>query len=303
MTPPRRRKILVTGATGTQGGGVARHALLAGHAVYAFVRTRTSAAAQALADAGATLVPGSFDDTASLERAVRGMDALYLQPPGDVARDASYARGAVAAARAASVPLVICSTATRTGDHAAFPGWGPGHPMHGYWLAKHAVEDAVRGAGFPSWTILRPAHFLQNLAPPAGPFVFPGLGETGVLRTAVRPGARLGWIDATDAGVVVAAVLEEPERYRGRAVELASESLTMEELAGQITEVTGRKVTVEPYSEEEREDLARKGSGVLGAQLWASEVRTDGGVETTAKEFRLTPVREFLARTALFSDA
>ncbi|KAK7749116.1 hypothetical protein SLS62_008403 [Diatrype stigma] len=302
MSPPQ--KIFVTGATGTQGGGVARHALRAGHSVYAFVRTPSSSTSQALAAAGATLVPGSFeDDAASLARVMRGMDALYLQPPGSGPRDVGYATRALAAARAASVPVVVCSTAARTGDHAAFPGWGPDYPMREYWLAKHAIEEAVRGAGLARWTLLRPAHFLQNLAPPVAPFVYSGFAETGVLKTAVRPGARLGWVDATDAGVVVAAVLEDPERYAGRAIELASESLTMEELAAQITEVTGRKVTVEPYSEEELEEMARKGSGVLGSQRWASEVKTDLGVETAAKEFRLTPVRDFLARTPLFTDA
>ena len=64
--------ILVTGATGQQGGAVARELLAAGHKVRAMTRNPDSEAAKALADLGAEVVRGDLNDTASLERALKG---------------------------------------------------------------------------------------------------------------------------------------------------------------------------------------------------------------------------------------
>lgn len=294
--PPQ--KILVTGATGTQGGGVAKHALRAGHDVYALVRNPDSDAAKALADAGAKLIKGSFDDLESLKQATQNTDALYLQPPGNIAKDVEYVKNAIAAAKAASVQTIITSTAVRTGDHETFPGWGPDYPMYRYWLVKQEIENIVRGAGFRHWAIVRPSHFLQNFKMPKSQFIYPGFPESQVLKTTVKPDAKLGWVDASDVGIVAVAVLADPAKYSGREFELAVESLTMGEIAEKISKAIGKPVTAKPYSQEELE--AMKGSPVLGSQKWANEVRTDSGAETTAKEFALTSVQEFFKKVPLF---
>ncbi|MDG0866706.1 NAD(P)H-binding protein [Candidatus Lucifugimonas marina] len=56
------KKILVTGATGQQGGLVARNLLNKGHEVRAFVRDLESAASKELMSLGATLAQGDFDN-------------------------------------------------------------------------------------------------------------------------------------------------------------------------------------------------------------------------------------------------
>ena len=72
-----RIKVLVGGATGQQGGAVARILLQRGHSVKALTRTPESEAAGRLEESGAELVQGSFDDRDSLEQAMRGVDAAY----------------------------------------------------------------------------------------------------------------------------------------------------------------------------------------------------------------------------------
>src|SRR4051794_12036467 len=67
--------ILVTGATGQQGGATARHLLAQGWRVRAFVRN--PAAAQALQQAGAELVQGDMNDAASLEAAMQGVYGVF----------------------------------------------------------------------------------------------------------------------------------------------------------------------------------------------------------------------------------
>ena len=69
--------VLVTGATGKQGGHLVRELLARGHSVRALTRKPESPAAAALAERGVTIVPGNFDDEGSLERAARGVDTVF----------------------------------------------------------------------------------------------------------------------------------------------------------------------------------------------------------------------------------
>ena len=71
------RSVLVTGATGRQGGAVARQLLSRGHRVTAFVRDAGAPAAVELRSLGAELTVGNFDDVDSIVRAAQGMDAMY----------------------------------------------------------------------------------------------------------------------------------------------------------------------------------------------------------------------------------
>src|SRR5215204_964989 len=69
--------VLVTGATGKQGGHLVRELLARGHSIRALTRKPESPAAVALAERGVTIVPGDFEDQGSLERAVRGGDTVF----------------------------------------------------------------------------------------------------------------------------------------------------------------------------------------------------------------------------------
>ena len=70
-------KVLVIGATGNQGGHVARLLLQKGQGVAAFTRQAQSPAAQKLVDLGARIVTGDLNDRASVERAAEGVDAIF----------------------------------------------------------------------------------------------------------------------------------------------------------------------------------------------------------------------------------
>ena len=74
---PKSLVVLVTGATGKQGGAVLRELLKKGHTVRAFTRKADSAAAKELASRGAQIVQGSLDDAASLANGLRGADAVF----------------------------------------------------------------------------------------------------------------------------------------------------------------------------------------------------------------------------------
>src|SRR5690349_15597550 len=98
--------VLVTGATGKQGGATARALLAAGIGVRALVRD--PAKARPLADLGAELVRGDLNDPASLRAAaegVRGVFSVQIADLDDLGGDGEVIRGRnlVAAAREVGV--------------------------------------------------------------------------------------------------------------------------------------------------------------------------------------------------------
>ena len=73
-----KRGVLVTGATGQQGGAVARALLSRGHRVKALTRKPDSDAARQLMSAGADLVTGDLGDAASVLKAASGVGTMFL---------------------------------------------------------------------------------------------------------------------------------------------------------------------------------------------------------------------------------
>src|SRR5215216_5521928 len=70
--------VLVSGATGQQGGALARVLLQKGHNVRAFVRRPDSPEAKELERLGAELAVGDFEEPSTFEDAARGMDAAFV---------------------------------------------------------------------------------------------------------------------------------------------------------------------------------------------------------------------------------
>lgn len=150
-----KRTVLVTGATGQQGGAVARALLSNGHGVKALTRKPDSAAAQALASAGAQLVIGDLDDTTAFAKAASGVDTLFLMGTmqGDNA-DAETRQGIAAAnaAKAAGVGHLIYSSVADADKNTGIP----------HFDSKYRVEQHLRGLGVP-YTISAPVFFMENM--------------------------------------------------------------------------------------------------------------------------------------------
>ena len=69
---------MVTGATGQQGGSLARLLLQQKHKVYALTRNAQSSSAQDLRNRGANIVKGDLDDSDSLEHAIKDVESVFL---------------------------------------------------------------------------------------------------------------------------------------------------------------------------------------------------------------------------------
>jgi uncharacterized protein YbjT (DUF2867 family) len=132
------------------------------------------------------------------------------------------------------------------------------------------VEEAVRGAGFPFWTVLKPAFLMDNFAEPKARVMFPHL-RSGRIITALLPETRMQLIAGDDVGAFARAAIADPGRFDRRNIDLAAEGLTMGEVAAILSRVLDRKVEARSVSPKEAV-AAGLFPGWVRSQEWTNEV-------------------------------
>jgi uncharacterized protein YbjT (DUF2867 family) len=296
----RERLVLVTGATGTQGGATARELLAAEYRVRILTRDPASAAAKALVDAGAEIAKGDMDDPASLVAAMQGAYGVFsvLRPDSDGSdSERRHGRALVDAAMQSGVRHFVHTSVCEAGRHTAFPGWDHGFPLRKYWTDKWDVEEAVRKAGFPLWTVLKPAFMMENWAEPKARFMFPHLRQ-GQIITALLPQTRVQLIAGDDVGAFARAAFADPDGLNDRNIDLAAEALTMGEVAVTLSRVLGKKVEARSVSPDEAV-AAGLFPGWVRTQQWINEVGYRADIAGLAQYgIRLTSFDEWARRHA-----
>jgi uncharacterized protein YbjT (DUF2867 family) len=216
--------VVVTGSTGKQGGAVARGLLERGHKVRAVTRDPNSNPAQVLANAGATLVTSSFEDTAAIRKALEGATSLFAMTAPFGGTDAEIRQGIAAAdaANAAGVHLVFTSVGSANRQT------GVPHFDSKYEVEKHIAKIGVRA------TILAPVAFMENLN-----FIKEQLAK-GIYASALPPTRALAQVAVADIGAVAVRVLENAGRFTGKRFDLAGDELTGNEAMAILSRITGR---------------------------------------------------------------
>ena len=289
--------ILVIGATGAQGGATARRLLAAGRTVRFLTRDPDSSAARALIALKAQGIRGDLDDGESLENAMDGVRSVFSVLLPDFNRSDSERRQGFAlinAARNAGVRQFVHTSVAQAGNHLTFPGWSENRWNQQYWMDKWDVEEAVRSAGFESWTVLQPAFMMDNLAEPKARAMFPHLRD-GVLLSALLPDTRLDWIAADDVGALAASALNDAGRWHGETVPLASEKLTMSEVGDGLSQVLGTQVRVSHVSPDEAQAKGLA-AGWVNAQEWINAVGYQVDIASLSEHgIQLTSMRDWIA--------
>ncbi|MFJ5846694.1 NmrA family NAD(P)-binding protein [Streptomyces sp. NPDC092903] len=270
--------VLVAGATGKQGGATARALLAAGTPVRALVRDATAARARAVEELGAELVTGDLDDRASLARAAAGARAVFsVQMPAltadgfDFDGEVTQARNLIEASREAGVPHFVHTSVTGAGQHVETPGWAEGRwaSMEGTLGAKAAIQELVRAAGFPHWTLLKPGFFMENFLPSSA-FLFPR-GIEGGLVSVLNPDTRLSLVAVDDIGAAAAAAVADPDTFDKVELELASDHLSMTQIAGVLSRALGTRLTAPDMTETQAQAAGMPGSGATHEYLNVAE--------------------------------
>jgi uncharacterized protein YbjT (DUF2867 family) len=223
------RLILVTGATGQQGGAVLRHLRRQGFAVRALTRDVHSPAASTLATTGVGVIQGDFDDRASLARALAGMYGAYaVQTPfqhGGVEGELRQGLAFADAANAAGIQHLVYSSVGSAERQTGIP----------HFESKYQIEEHIRALGLPH-TILRPVFLMENFLASRDTI----LG--GTLAEPLMPATPLQMVAVDDIGAFAALAFATPEQWLGRAIELAGDELTMPQAAACFGWVLGRPV-------------------------------------------------------------
>jgi len=269
--------ILVTGATGQQGGATARELLAAGHKVYAMTRNPGGETAKALAAAGAHIVQGDLNDEASLRSALQGRWGVFaVQNTWEAGVQGEEDQGKRIARLAKEAGV----------QHFVYASVGSAHKDTGipHFDNKFRVEETIRGLGLPSFTILRPVFFMENLV---SPWFKPGIDD-GVLGLGMSGDTKLQMIAVADIGRYGRIAFEQHETLNRQALDIAGDALTPVEAAAVLTEVTGREVK---HFQVPIEDV-RKFSEDFAAMLeWFDAVGYSADIDGNARRFGVTPTR------------
>jgi len=225
--------IAVTGATGKQGGVTARHLLAKGWQVRALTRDPNKPAAQALASAGAEIVPGDMDRPEELVAAFQGAYGVFsvqnfwlpnVGSQGEVRQGKHVAD----AARAARVQHFVYTSVASSDRNTGIP----------HFESKWQIEQYIHSLELPV-TILRPVAFMDNFLWSRERILageFPGRG--------LSPEKTLQLIAAEDIGAIVALAFERPQEFIGRTIEIAGDELTEPQIAEMFSQAIGRPVAV-----------------------------------------------------------
>jgi uncharacterized protein YbjT (DUF2867 family) len=212
--------ILVTGATGTNGSELTK--LLASWGVPVRAMARSPGKAEELAALpGVEVVAGDFDDPASVERALQGVERAFLLTDS-TERAEERQLGFVDAARRAGLKHVVKLSQFAADERS---------PVR--FLRYHAaVERAIRESGI-AWTFLRPNLYMQGLL--AFRAQIASKGEF----FAAAGDAKVSVVDVRDNAAAAAAALTGAG-HEGRTYDLTGpEALTHAEMAAALSDALG----------------------------------------------------------------
>lgn len=251
-------RVLVLGATGRQGGEVARQLAARGHEVTALVRDTAAPRALSLAGLGVRLRPGDLRDAEAVTQAISGQDAVFglSIPFGEGGKDAEVRAGKLLVDAAAGAHLVYSSV--RGGDRITQSGVDHAD-------SKQLVEAYLRQRGTPA-TVIGPVYFMDN----ALAVDVSGL-RRGVFSTPLTPGKRLDQVAAADIAGMAVYAIEHPELMIGRRVDIASDSVTGTAAAAILSRLIGRDI---PY-EQLPIDVVRRFAGDEFVAMWESFESTE----------------------------
>ena len=213
-------KILVIGATGNTGSVLVPLLIDAGQEVRAFVRNEEKA--QSLKDAGAEIYIGDLDNSRTIDRALDGIDKVYL----------CTWNGPTAAAQGKNVIEAILRVGTNpyVVRHSAFGSEGSRIIQQ-----INEVDDALKESGLP-WSSIKPTFFMQNLM-----MATQSIQSDGSIYWDWADG-KVGMIDIRDvAGSACGALTGRAEKGK-EYILTGPQAISMHDVAESFSKVLGKRI-------------------------------------------------------------
>lgn len=263
--------VVISGATGQQGGATARALAGKGFTIRAITRNPDGDAAKALASNGAEIVKADLDDEASLRAALKGAWGAYaVQNTWSAGVEGEEAQGHRFAkiAKDAGVEHYVYASVASADRQTGIP----------HFDNKARVEDTIRGLNFPSYSIVRPVFFMENLP---SPWFLNG----DKLVSALDPKTVLQMIAVQDIGQYGALALTDA-RFKNLELDIAGDAVTLPEAAKTLGEAMGKPLEYLqiPISE------VRKNSEDFALMLeWFERVGYNADIAGNAKKYGVKP--------------
>lgn len=222
--------IAVTGATGKQGGAVAKSLSEAGLQVRALTRNPASPAATQLKQRGIDVIQADMEDLKSLKKALDGAYGVfsvqnYWEKGVGYEGEIRQGKNLVDAAKTVGIGHFVQASVADAEK--------PQGVKH--WECKAVLEDYIKKEKVP-YTFLGETFFMENFMDPKdGKMIFPFL--SGILKSTTR----FHMVSVKDIGAITAAVFQQPEKYMGKKINIAGDCLTLSEMKAVYNKVMPTK--------------------------------------------------------------
>lgn len=263
------RIILVTGATGRQGGAVYRHLQKEGFKARALVRDPNSNQARQLMGHGEEVFQGNLDDPDSLMRAMEDVYGVFSVQPYS-ADEIQQGVAVIEAAKRQGVSHFVYSSVGAADEKTGIP----------HFESKIEVEKHLLSSGLP-YTVVRPVFFMENW--------YRGFGASirnGQLQQPFSPAESLQMIAVDDIGAFAALAFEHPDKWKGKTFSLAGDELSMQQIAGAFSRVTAREVEYVQISWDQFEK--NMGRELTVMYHWFEEKGYHFNIDEVRREYPLT---------------
>ncbi|XP_066203628.1 nmrA-like family domain-containing protein 1 [Saccopteryx leptura] len=282
-----KKVIAVFGATGAQGGSVAKAILESKQfAVRALTRDVTQPKARALQSLGAEVVRADLNDEASVEAALKGAYGVFVVTNfwDDFSKEKEVRQG-----------KTVADIAKRLGlKHVVYSGLENvkrltgGKLEVGHFDGKGEVEEYFWSIGVPMTSVRLAAYFENFLT-----MWKPVKASDGDYYTLVLPMGDIPMhgISVADVGTIVSSIFNSPAEFLGKAVGLSAEALTIQQYADVLSKSWGKEVRDAKITPEAYEKLGFPGAEELANMFRFYHMKPDRDVKLT---HRLNPnVRSF----------
>jgi len=232
---------MVIGGTGLQGRVICEHLLKKGKwKVRALARNKHTEKAQHLHKLGVEILEGDVFSKDALQDAMKDCYAVVtvLNPVIiGIQKEAVAGKLIADIAKHCGVQHYIYSSVGEAGSRTGVP----------HFDSKHETEQHVMNLGLKNYSIIRPVFFMENLLRPESK---QNLAK-GVLNLPLPSHQKLQMVAVDDIGGFIALMLNKPEEFSGKAIELAGDEQTMQEYAN----ILGVKYEEVPLEKIESKDM------------------------------------------------
>jgi uncharacterized protein YbjT (DUF2867 family) len=260
--------ILVTGASGHQGGAAIRHLKQKHFPVRAVTRDPNQPQVRRLVGHGTEVVTADLEKPESLTRVLDGVYGVHSVQGYEEGAEAEIRQGVnlADAAKRSRVSHFVYSSVGSADKNTGIP----------HFDSKFRIEEHIRGTGLP-FSIIRPVFFMENWLRMKNSI------EAGALALPLNPETRLQMIAVDDIGAFVALAFEHPGKWNGRALDIAGDDLSMTELADAFARASDREVRYQQVPWEQFEKQA--GAEMTTMYRWFQDVGYHVDLSEMKREF------------------